>query len=145
MSKEELIVDGDCKFGAEGSDAEQLFFGDIDVDFLAGEFLPGGTIHLADQHGVLAWFDADEVSAMGIVADGWRCCSKENSRTPTLSVVHEIEGDGGGEIIGYVRIEEDFFAAAIGITGISGKGAEGESVFVGTVKLVVAVKGMSAF
>ena len=68
MGEELASVEGDGEFGADGGDAELVFLGDVDGERDTFELAPAGPVHFAEEDGVLAGFDADEISAVGIVA-----------------------------------------------------------------------------
>ena len=116
--EEVLSVEGDSELGADGGDAESVFLGDIDREFSAFEFAPGGAIHLSEKNGILAGFDADEVTAMSVVTHRASGGAKENAGAPAFAVVVEVDGDRGGEVIRNLIVEEDLFAAAIDVDRI---------------------------
>lgn len=109
---------------------------------VTSEFLPSGAIHHSKEDGVFAGLDANKVTSGGIVSDGGGGRAEEEAGAAALAGTLEVQRDRGGKIIGCLSVQEDFFAGAVVIDRLFGRGPEFETVGGDLQELGVAVVGV---
>ncbi len=131
-----VVLNGDLGTGTR--DLQALGQRGIDVSGDACEFSPCRAVGHAEDDDLGSGDDAGEVAALGVVSDRGGAGSEQDAGVAGTLVAAEVDGNGGGKVVGNGSVEDDFFPAAVVVDRFLRSDSQMKAVFPEVDELVVA-------